>query len=290
MYKLLNFIWNHPLNKGREVSAILRFFRWQVAVRLMDGPIALPFVGGTKLFAVRGMTGATGNWYCGLHEVDEMGFVLHACRPGDLFIDIGANIGSYSILAAGASGAQVVSIEPIPSTFSRLLDNVKLNRLETKVTCHNIGLSLVSGKLRFSSDLDTVNHVLREGEDVESIDVDVSRLDDFLTIDPNQAVIIKIDVEGHELSVLKGAETTLNNANVLAVVMETNGSGLSYGVTDDDLVAFMGKCGFEALGYFAVQRKLTAPHGGNTVFVRDKIAMMERIHGSKVFEINGKFI
>lgn len=290
MYKLLRFIWNHPLNKGSEVSAVFRFFRWQIAARLMDGPIAFPFVGGTKLFAARGMTGATGNWYCGLHEVDEMGFVLHACRPGDLFIDIGANIGSYSILAAGASGAQVVSIEPIPSTFSKLLDNVQLNRLEGKVTCHNIGLSFTAGKLRFSSDLDTVNHVLRDGEEVKSIDVDVSRLDDLLTVDPNQAVVIKIDVEGHELSVLKGAESTLKSTNVLAVVMETNGSGLSYGVTDDDLVDFMSKCGFEALGYLAMQRKLTTPHGGNTVFVRDKVAMMERLRGSKLFEINGKFI
>lgn len=49
------------------------------------------------------MTGATGNWYCGLQEYEDMSFVLHALRPGDLFVDVGANIGSYSILAAGGS-------------------------------------------------------------------------------------------------------------------------------------------------------------------------------------------
>ena len=112
--QLFRFAWNHPLNQGERRTAINRVIRWQLASRMMPGPIALPFVIGTQLFATRGMTGATGNWYCGLHEYEDMSFVLNALRPGDLFVDVGANIGSYSILAGGG-GARVIAIEPIPS-------------------------------------------------------------------------------------------------------------------------------------------------------------------------------
>ena len=65
LYRLLSFVWNHPLNAGGKVAAVLRVIRWQLAARLLPGPIALQYVEHTQLFATLGMTGATGNWYCG---------------------------------------------------------------------------------------------------------------------------------------------------------------------------------------------------------------------------------
>lgn len=54
------------------------------------------------------MTGATGNIYVGLHEFEDMAFLLHVLRRTDLFVDVGANIGSYTILAGGAAGAKLL--------------------------------------------------------------------------------------------------------------------------------------------------------------------------------------
>src|SRR4051812_14088428 len=102
---LVSFVWQHPLNAGSRWAALGRVARWQMASRLLTAPVALPFVEGTFLLASRGMTGATGNWYCGLHEVHDMAFVLHLLRDGDHFLDVGANVGSYTILAGGAVGA-----------------------------------------------------------------------------------------------------------------------------------------------------------------------------------------
>jgi hypothetical protein len=59
MWNLLKYVWNHPLNADGRFAALWRVFRWQLAVRLMPGLIALPYVQGTWLFATRGMTGAT---------------------------------------------------------------------------------------------------------------------------------------------------------------------------------------------------------------------------------------
>ena len=121
-----------------------------MASRLLSGPIALPFVEGTSLFASRGMTGATGNWYCGLHEVRDMAFVLHMLRRGEQFLDVGANVGSYTVLAAGAVGAQVTSVEPVPRTFAHLQRNVALNGLSATVNAWQGGLSDSAGTLRFT--------------------------------------------------------------------------------------------------------------------------------------------
>lgn len=280
---LFRFVWQHPLNAANRLAALARVLRWQLAVRLMPGPIAFPFVEDTQLFATRGMTGATGNWYCGLHEVAEMAFVLHLLRPDETFVDIGANIGSYTVLAAGGAKARVVAVEPIPSTFARLAQNVILNDLEDRVRLWRGGLSDMACTLRFSSELDTVNHVLVEGEGGTALDVPVQRLDDLLG--GEAPVLMKIDVEGHEWPVLRGAPRTLSNPALLAVVMETNGSGARYGVGDDKLMETMRGYGFEAYGYDPFARTLLAGPAteGNSVFVRNREAVHERVRSAGRF-------
>jgi FkbM family methyltransferase len=251
----------------------------------MPSPIALPYAEGTFLFATRGMTGATGNWYCGLHEVDEMAFVLHLLQPDEHFLDVGANVGSYSILVGGAARARVTAVEPIPATFMHLQRNVVLNRLDEHLCYCQAGLSDVPGVLRFSVGLDTVNHVLVEGEDLPGADVPVMRLDDLV----GQGVphLIKIDVEGHELAVLHGCSRTLRDARPLAVIMETNGNGARCGVADDALIALMRECGFAPFGYEPFQRLLkdSVPANRNTVFVRDRGAVEERCRAARKFRL-----
>jgi FkbM family methyltransferase len=291
MLKLIRTVWTHPLNvRGGRMAALWRVLRWQIASRLMPGPIGLPFVDGTWLFARRGMTGATGNWYCGLLEASEMAFVLHLLRPGERFVDVGANVGSYTILAAGAAKAEVVAVEPIPSTFESLQRNVALNALDERgaVTCHRLGLSDTQGRLRFTSGFDTVNHVVSDGEEAPSIGVPVTRMDDLL--DHQVPSLIKIDVEGHELAVLRGAHRALGDPRLLAVIMETNGSGERYGVPDEALHAEMRGHGFAPYGYDPIERSLIAASrsNGNTVFVRDPVAVGERVKAAPTFQlVNG---
>ena len=73
------------------------------------------------LIANAGMAGATGNIYVGLREFEDMAFLLHLLRPDDLFVDVGANIGSFTVLASGAVGARSLAIEPIERTFNILI-------------------------------------------------------------------------------------------------------------------------------------------------------------------------
>src|SRR5688500_8702904 len=110
-----------------------------------------------------------------------MALVMHALRPGDLFVDVGANIGSYSILAAGVCGSHVIAVEPVPQTFRNLQDNVRLNDLQDFIATKNVALGASAGTVRFSSDRDTANHAIADGSDDDnSILVPQEELDSLL--------------------------------------------------------------------------------------------------------------
>ncbi len=282
--RVLTFIWTHPLNAQQRMRALARFARWQVASRISPGPLAVPFVEGTWLVVEPGMAGATGNWYCGLHEYHDMAFVLHVLRPDDHFLDIGANIGSYTLLAGGAVGARVTSIEPAPETFTTLRRNVLINGLEARVRMLKVGVSDRTGAASFTSGLDAVNHILAADETTECTQISVSTIDKILAGDI--PTVIKIDVEGHEKPVLTGAQGTLAHPEVLAVLVETNGSGTRYGNTDSDVLALMARHGFKPFSYEPLERRLHAGFtaGGNTIFVRSLDVVQARLNASRRYK------
>lgn len=287
----LSFILRHPLNRTRKFAALRRFVRWQLGSRLALGSVAVPFVDSTRLLVRPGMTGATQNVYCGLQEFEDMGFVLHALRPGDLFVDVGANIGSYTILAAGASGAHCLSFEPSPTTFVHLLDNIRLNNLESRVTARNVGVGASPGFMTFTSGLDTENHVAAEGEAVaDPIEVRVEPLDVALSASP--ATLLKIDVEGYETEVVNGASDVMRGESLLAVVMELNGSGLRYGYDEEQIHQSMVRWGFEAVRYDPLQRTFTQlgsrnSADGNTLYVRNLECLRDRVRTAPIHTVLG---
>ena len=141
VFRILNRILDHPLTKENKLSTLERFLRWQIGSRILGQPVIMDFVQSTKLVVEKGMTAATGNLYKGMDEFEDMSFVIHSLRPGDRFVDIGANIGSYTILASGVAGAKSISIEPSDEIYSSLKRNVLLNGLSEKVECLNIAMS-----------------------------------------------------------------------------------------------------------------------------------------------------
>ena len=270
LFSVLKFICNHELNKKNKLKALVRFFKWQLNCKLNPYPVIFPFTARAKLIIGKGMTGATGNLYCGLHDFEDMSFLLHFLRREDLFIDIGANIGSYTVLAAAHIGATTLSFEPVPSTFSHLLNNIALNRIGNKVQAFNIALSAEKGSVSFTSSLDTVNHVALNAEQ-DQIEVNTERLDDVLT-EQMSPLLIKIDVEGFEAEVLKGATNTLKNSNLRAIIIELNGSGARYGYEDQHIHQSLIDLGFDAYVYKPFERILTGVRKLgtlNTIYIRD---------------------
>ena len=244
---VIRWIIRQPLNRGNKQKALKRFLQWQLNVRINPYPIILPWVNGVKLIVKRGMTGATGNLYAGLHDFEDMSFLLHLLRDEDMFMDIGSNIGSYTILASGAIRCRSIAIEPIPSTYEHLKNNIAVNRMEDRVEALNIGLGSKHSTLLFTNTQDTVNHVAVDGEK-DTTEVSVQTLDGILK-SCTCPLLIKIDVEGFETEVLLGGKNTLNNPDLKAVIIELNGSGARYGYKDADIHAMFITAGFRPYAY-----------------------------------------
>ena len=85
------FISKHPLASRNRKLAIANWLKWQISSSILKMPAIFPWINQSKLVAERGMTGATGNIYAGLHEFNDMAFCLHLLRSGDLFVDVGAS-------------------------------------------------------------------------------------------------------------------------------------------------------------------------------------------------------
>lgn len=239
----------------------------------------------------KGETGLTGNVYTGLHEFPDMAYLLHVLRPEDLFVDVGANVGSYTILACSAVGAKGYAFEPIPSTHSRLVENLRLNCLEQTVRHPNVGIGDQSGELLFTTDGDTINHALAEGElCANTVSVEVATLDAVLMDDSPS--LIKIDVEGFEKPVLLGAQSVLSNTSLHSVIMELNGSGERYGFDESTILEMMFDHGFRAYSYQPFQRTLHDLNGknldsGNTLFIRNREYVEGRIRSADKITVNG---
>ena len=283
----LKFIFGHPASGKNKWAAFKRFAGWQIQSRTFQRAVVYPFVEQSKLIVQGGMTGATGNIYTGLHEFEDMMFLLHLLRPQDLFVDVGANIGSYTVLASAVVGAHTISFEPVPATFLHLKHNVAINDVESLVELHNAGVGKEEGVLHFTSGLDTMNHVASDPSSEGNIRVDIVTLDKILA--NKNPVLIKMDTEGFEMSVLEGALSTIGQPSLMALIIEINGSCQRYGVNENDIHTYITAKGFTPVSYDPFKRSATKretfnPHG-NTIYIRNENETGERLRSARKFSI-----
>jgi FkbM family methyltransferase len=162
-------------------------------------------------------------------------------KKGDIVIDVGAAFGFYSIVASKMVGQQgkVVAIEPQPDSFEMLNKNIKLNSL-TNISTLNYAVSSKKTTLKLYSSYSILQE--RAGQNPQQhIEVSADTLDNLLgQLDLDKANWIKVDVEGAELEVLKGAEGILSKSSDLALFLEVHSASLlspiqeicrSYGLT-----------------------------------------------------------
>jgi FkbM family methyltransferase len=217
--RTLSFICHHPLAKRQKAKAIRKWLVWQIKSRVSSGKVSVSWIENSVLIVKKGMTGATGNIYCGLHEFHDMALLLHYfCEGQGLFLDIGANIGSFTVLASKVGMAKTICVEPVKSTMDALLANIEANRISDRVENHQVVLGEKTGKNWFSLDRDTTNSVVSELYVGQKEMIEVKTVDEILGY--RSADFWKIDVEGHEEAVLSGARASLNRPEVEVVLME----------------------------------------------------------------------
>jgi FkbM family methyltransferase len=266
----LRVIARHPVNRHRKLMAVLEYGFIQTAARLVPGDICVEFPNHTRLLVSPRMKGAAHYITPRLCEFEEMAFVMHFLCPGELFVDVGANVGAFTVLAAGVAGAEVRAFEPNPGTFEMLERNIRLNGLQGRVNPVRAAAGQSEGTIQLTTDLGTENCVTTGATAQNAVTVKMISLDKELSeVTPD---LLKVDTEGFEAEVFSGATNLLRRPRLRAMIVERSNSGMRYGLDEAALHLQIRQCGFTPCRYDPFTRRLSRLENeelGNIIYVRD---------------------
>ena len=168
-----------------------------------------------------------------IHEEATTALFKKIVKPGDVVLDLGANIGYFTLLAARLVGerGRVYAFEPEPTNFRYLRKNIEMNNYRN-VFAYSKGVSNMSGKTRlFICPYDSGHHTINkpggikkyrpdyDGE-IKEIEIDVVIADDFLKGKVEKVDVIKIDIEGAEVLAFNGMKKILKGNQNVKIFLE----------------------------------------------------------------------
>ncbi len=213
---VLGFVWNHPANDRHQLRALAHAVRFQALGRLGLRTVT-PIGSHYSMYAVLHYSASSKVAYANPPDWQEMNFWRAFLRPGDLFIDVGANVGTYALWAADC-GAEVIAVEPDPAAAALARENIELN--VAPIVLHQVALGAEDGSLVLTQGLDSMNHIVLGAGHIGGLHVPVMTLDVLLS--GRRAAGVKIDVEGAERLVLEGGRSALSSGSVGVIQLEWN--------------------------------------------------------------------
>jgi FkbM family methyltransferase len=221
----------------------------------------------------------------------EMRFMLDYLRPGDRFIDVGANVGLYTLLALSVVGrtGYVDAFEPSDSVAARLGESLTINAVEN-VTVRRLAVSDSAAQAVFVlTDDDCTAHIdVNPSSPASKTQVRTARLDECLADVPY--AMAKFDIEGYEPFGLRGASKWLAHGNPPVLQIEMAGYSHKYGISTPELIGELEQQGYFTAVYSPQERTLEvtdrpweipvdnvlAIHRTRETFVQNRIATSER--------------
>ncbi len=257
-FGIASAIWKHPANQGREVQAVLQFLGWQISKRTTGHGRVIDFHGKKLMCYPDSPSTGAALYFNGLADFWEMKFLLAYLRPGDSFLDIGANAGVYSILAAACVGndGSIDSFEPMEDMAGRIEDQAKLNGL-SNLHVHRLVVGEHNGPVEFGFSTNNAERHIRRA--VESIGCGIRlqsvRLDDF---QPEKRYAMgKMDIEGAEPMALRGCAERLRQSSPPVWLLEIAGYSTCYGIATEEVISFLSEAGYRCAIYEPTLRRIT---------------------------------
>jgi FkbM family methyltransferase len=188
-------------------------------------------------------------YWTGEYEPGAVRLLAGALPSGSVVVDVGANIGFFTVALARVAGARVYAVEPMPGNVARLRRNVDANGLGGSVTVVAHALGDEPGELWLlpeSAASETGNAAPAAPGVAGAVRVEVRRLDDVADESGiDRCDLLKIDVEGAELAVLRGGEAFVRRFRP-SIYLELNGFWMERaGWTEEDLAALVKPWGYE---------------------------------------------
>jgi FkbM family methyltransferase len=240
IYNILHYIFNK--NSYMDIPKYLVYgTAFQLFKRMTNNVISKEIFNGKKIYLYPKCNVSTMFAYTEIPDQREVMSLRELAESEDLksmvFIDIGANIGSYSVSMMDVC-KEVIAFEPHPYTANRCKMNYLLNNVSEKKV-YQLALSNEIGRMYFSDygNSSTVNHI---SNDKNGIEVEVTTLDSFVVknkLSKKEKYILKVDVEGFERQVFEGGKEFLVNYDVKGIIFEC--------FSQDDVFLLLKKYGYE---------------------------------------------
>lgn len=200
---------------GRLLRLPLHLLPRQLVMPVLQGPLA-----GTRWI----VGASTHGCWLGTYEFAKQRAFAAAAAHASVILDIGANVGFYTLLSAGVAGpsARVFAFEPLPRNLEFLNEHIRLNHL-ANVTVLPVAVAAVSARVRFD---DRQGPSMGAVAQAGNLEVSAVRLDDLSVSDAlPDPDLVKIDVEGGEEAVFAGGETMFRRARP-TIFLSTHGADI----------------------------------------------------------------
>jgi len=271
-------IWAHPYTRDHRVRQLGRWLVWQGWQRTVRRPWTVVMHGDVRLVCHPHDMVASMALYHGLYDIEEMSFLLAWLRPGDTFVDVGANDAPYSLLATSLDGVRSVAFEPDDQASGRARVNAELNGVQDRLDLVAAAVGDRDGRALLTDDHLPTSHLVEAGAPTSSgmatREVPILRLD---TYDAGEGLgrvrLVKVDAEGHEVAVLRGAAAVLERDRP-ALVVEVNDP---VALGDWIATACYVTVAYDWEAGRLERRELPSRPGGNVILVTELAAAQARL-------------
>jgi len=184
-------------------------------------------------------------------EKNILELLISRVRPGEVVLDVGSNLGIFTILLAkkvGQSG-RVIAVEPGKKIFLHFQENVKLNNLKN-ITSFNLALGNKEEETKlFLGQVAGASSMAYKPDGSEGFEIIKVKTADQLIKENNLPIpnVVKIDVEGFEYNVIKGMSSTLNNPECRMICCEIHTQMLPDGVSAEKIIDLLKSLGFNKI-------------------------------------------
>lgn len=268
----IKYIFNNPVSKNSKLELLLKILWWKVNKIFFKLPVMVQLSPKIKCICYPDATHyGSLVLYTTFPEYSEMMITKKILEKEDIFFDVGANIGIYSLIAASKiTTGKIYAFEPSAKSLPYLYENIFLNQLGDKVKVIEKVVSDKNGFLSFdisgAADYNHISYSQKSSAYSSNNKVDSKKdnirlpsitLDDFISKNKIPHIkLIKIDVEGTEILVLKGLEKSLRSKLIDVLIVEVSEwTFKKFSFSPEEVYKFLRKYDFN-LYYFSPKNKL----------------------------------
>ena len=254
-YKILV---SSPYNSKNKIQSIKRFILWKFIKALKLSNFKYSLWDDRLIYLNHDSFQSMWIMYNYWVDWEEFNLIKNIVKPQDQVFDIGANMGYYSIWFSKfiSLSGKIHSFEPDISNFKRLKKNVLLNKNNEIFNLNNKAVSDLNGELTFTTGLDGENHISND-QSISRTHVVSITLDEYCEKNQIKKLnYVKIDVEGFEYSVLKGAESLLSEQKISIIQLEINQTIINSNKSIADIINLLNKYEYKLCRYDVSQNCL----------------------------------